>query len=87
MRYIVLGLAAVLGGCATVDEPIRLGSNSYTISAKSSPFHGGEKHSLQAAIDKANSFCVKQGEKEAKVTFFGGAGFGRSSVNFICVPN
>ena len=79
-RLAILGMAAVLGGCASVGDPIPLGPNSYMIRANTK----NEETSIRLSAEKANQFCSEQG-MTANIGSIGEAGYGRANVRFQCV--
>jgi len=85
----------VLAGCATtVDEPIPIGKNTYTITVSHPGLGSGlTSHAelRRQAMIKANQFCVGKG-KEMQVDSVSGtgvAGWGAidDTVNFMCVDH
>ena len=82
-RLAVLGLAAVLGGCASVGEPIPLGQDRYRLNTETHPFRGGSEAALRAGIEKANQYC-QEINKTAEITRVGEGSFGRATVHFTC---
>lgn len=60
VKFSVLILASLFGGCASVTEPVRVGHNLYLVNAQASGSFYSWGETKNMAIDKANEFCDKQ---------------------------
>ncbi len=69
MKIAVIGVAALLTGCAHV-EALAIGNGNYSLTATAQLGFGSSR---QEAVDDANEFCAKQ-HKSAIVTSFSDAG-------------
>jgi hypothetical protein len=78
-----------LAGCASSSGVLKMGPDTYSITAQASPARGGTAGAKQMALQEANQFCEKM-SKEIFVTNFGSAttndyGAGDSSLTFRCL--
>lgn len=62
MKIMMIGLAAVLGGCASVSPVATLESGVYTLSVQNVSTWGSRSQVITKAADQANEFCARQGK-------------------------
>lgn len=82
---ISLGIAFAVGlsACGTPSsDVVKLGPDSYSISASAPPVRGGSVEAKRIALSQATEFCAKNG-KEAFVTEFK-TSKNHAEVNFRC---
>ncbi len=90
MRISVAFLACLLlAGCAQSSGVLKMGPDTYTISAAAAPARGGSSEARKIALAEANQHCTQMG-KEILVTNIGTAttnlyGAGSAEVTFRCV--
>jgi hypothetical protein len=59
----IVGVAALLAGCAMSTGILPAGPDTYTISEHYAPIRGGSLGAQQAAMTEANQFCESKGRK------------------------
>ncbi len=59
----VLGLSALIAGCATSTGILPAGPDTYTISEHYAPVRGGAESAERAALIESNQFCEQRGRK------------------------
>src|SRR6266849_1730058 len=90
MRISLAFLACLLlAGCAQSSGVLKMGPDTYTISAAAAPARGGSSEARKIALAEANQHCTQMG-KEILVTNIGTAttnlyGAGSAEVTFRCV--
>ena len=57
MRLVVVALAATLCGCAWQSEALKMGHDTYQVSANASPVRGGITGAREMALTNANKKC------------------------------
>lgn len=90
MRIAVASIACVLfAGCAQSSGVLKMGPDTYTVSAAAAPARGGSSEARKIALTEANQHCAQMG-KEILVTNVGTAttniyGAGSAEVTFRCL--
>jgi hypothetical protein len=90
MRIVLLCIAGALcASCAQSSGILKMGPDTYTISASAAPARGGSSEARKIALSEANQHCAQMG-REILVTNVGTAttniyGAGTAEVTFRCL--
>jgi hypothetical protein len=61
MKILAVLLLTTLAGCAWQSEALKVGANTYRVSANASPARGGVTGATQMALRNANKKCDSMG--------------------------
>jgi len=88
-KLVIIATILMVTACTQVSEVIATGPNTYLISSAACPACGGSSKAVTLALQKASSFCVKQGKqmlrKNVTKENLNYAGAGGSSLEFRCL--
>jgi hypothetical protein len=59
---LIVGVAGLLSGCAWKTDALRVGPDTYMVSANAAPARGGVTGALGLALERANETCEAQGK-------------------------
>lgn len=78
-------VVALLTGCASTTDVMKMGPETYRVSAAASPARGGPAGAQGMALEAANKYCTKDSKEILVVNTATFHGAGSSEVTFRCL--